>query len=147
MKKTLSVILALVLLMAMCFTAVNVFAEEEVCECGCADCTKVMNSCHCCAACPYLDLSYLLDCAKDETGHYKGSACCDNCKGIWPCDCDCGCQYCAGGDEQAPDPLGPVIPEEQQKTIIQIFQDIMHKLTEVFNNVFGIFFDLLGIKR
>lgn len=150
MKKTLSVILAVVMLITMSVSAINVFAEGETCECGCADCTMVMGTCHCCVDCPYLDFSYLLDCSKDETtGHFKGFGCCAECRNIWPCECgsDCGCEYCVPGDEEAPDPIQPVIPPEAQNKIIQIFQDIMRTLNDVINNIFEKFYELLGIQR
>ncbi len=145
MKKALSLFLAVLMLFSVCAASTSVLAEEiEMPYCTCKDCTRVMNGCHCCVQCPYLDETYLLSCAKDENGHYKGSTCCGECSGVWPCSCSCSC--CENKDQNPGDSSSePLIPEKQRETIIKAFQNAIHKVAEVFDKIFDTIFKFLRI--
>lgn len=145
MKKALSLFLAVLMLFSVCASSMSVFAEDEVAmgECACADCTRIMNGCHCCAACPYIDASYLLACAKDNEGHYKGSTCCGECSGIWPCGCSCSC--CQDKSEDPNPDSDPLIPANVRTTIIEAFQNAIQKVSAVFDKIFDAIFEFLRI--
>lgn len=146
MKKTLSIILAVVMALTACACTFGVFAaggSNDALVCECENCTKIANGCHCCAACPYLDETYLLSCAKDQIGHFKGSFCCSECTGIWPCDCTCGCEACSVKDDRPDDDFTPIFTETQQKEIVNGFQAIMKKIASVFDNIFNAIFAFL----
>lgn len=134
------------MLFSVCAVSFGVFAEEIVMDsCTCASCTRVMNGCHCCAACPYIDETYLLSCAKDENGKYKGSTCCKDCSGIWPCNCTCSC--CENKDQNpTPDPE-PIIPANVREQIIESFQRAIKQVSAVFDKIFNAIFEFLRINE
>ena len=146
MKKALSLLLAVVLILSTFAVSFAVFAEDVgMKECTCSNCTRVPNGCHCCAYCPYIDKTFLLSCAKDEDGNFKGSFCCGECSGIWPCDCHCGCEACENkSQEPDPDPE-PIIPEAQRKTFIEAFQSAIKRVAAVFDKIFNAIFEFLRI--
>lgn len=144
MKKALSLFLAVLMLFSVCAASFSVFAEEIVMDaCSCPDCTRIMHGCHCCVQCPYLDETYLLSCAKDADGHYKGSVCCGECSGIWPCNCNCSC--CEDKDQNPPSDSKPIIPAEQRETIVEAFQRAIKKVAAVFDAIFDAIFEFLRI--
>ncbi len=145
MKKALSILLAVIMILSTFAATCAVFAEDGMKECTCTNCTRVPNGCHCCVYCPYIDKTVLLSCAKDEAGNFKGSFCCGDCSGIWPCECHCGCEACLDRSEEPdPDPE-PIIPEAQRKTIIEAFQNALKKVAEVFDKFFNAIFEFLRI--
>lgn len=145
MKKALSLFLAVLMLFSVCAASMSVVAEEiDMQYCTCKDCTRIVNGCHCCVQCPYLDETYLLSCAKGEDGHYKGSVCCSECSGIWPCECSCTC--CENKDQKpGDDKIEPIIPEQQRETIINAFQNAIKKVAAVFDKIFNAIFTFLKL--
>lgn len=150
MKKTIAIILAVLMLAASMTLVFGVFAEDsatEICEsCGKAHSKNEDGYCHCCVDCAYLDVTYLLGCAKDENGHFKGSYCCDKCSGIWPCNCNCGCEFCGTVDEETTTAMQPIIPEPARKNILDIFRNVMSKITEVFDRLFDAIYAIFQIE-
>lgn len=146
MKKALSLLLAIILVFSALACSFAVFAEEyEMKDCSCSNCTRIPNSCRCCAYCPYIDKSVLLSCAKDEDGNFKGSFCCSECSGIWPCNCHCGCEACVDKSQETdPDPE-PLIPEAQRKAYVEAFQNAIKKVAAVFDKIFNAIFKFLRI--
>lgn len=146
MKKALSLFLAVVMILSAFAVSFAVVAEDIAMDsCTCKNCTRQMNSCRCCAYCPYLDKTVLLSCAKDESGNFKGSFCCGDCSGIWPCDCHCGCEACENKDPDADSDPQPIIPEAQRKTIVEAFQNAIKKVAAVFDKIFDAIFEFLRI--
>ena len=145
MKKALSLFLAVLMILSACAVSFGAFAEDKVDmgACTCKDCTRIMNGCHCCAACPYLDETYLLSCAKDKNGHFSGSFCCAQCDGIWPCDCNCSC--CQNKDAETDDQGRPILTPQQQKDFIKGFQSVLKKVADVFDMIFDAIFKFLRI--
>ncbi len=146
MKKALSLFLAVLLILSTFAVSFGVFAEDKVDmgACTCKDCTQVMNGCHCCAYCPYLDKTYLLSCAKDKDGNFSGSFCCGQCDGIWPCDCTCDC--CKDKDSKPGDSDSkPILTPDQQKDFIKGFQTVLKKVADVFDMIFDAIFKFLRI--
>lgn len=143
MKKALSVFLAVLMMFSVFAVSTSVLAEDMG-SCTCKDCTRVPNGCHCCAYCPYLDETYLLSCAKDEDGHFKGSFCCSKCDGIWPCDCTCDC--CKDKDTK-PDSREPLLTPDQQKSFIEGFRNVLKKVSDVFDMIFDAIFEFLRINE
>lgn len=150
MKKTLSVLLAALMLLATLTVGFAVFAEESaVCEfCNKPHTSTENGKCDCCVNCPYLDLSKVVACAKDEHGVKLGSFCCANCTGFYDCTCGktCKCTYCTGTGDAPETELKPVIPEQTQDYIKELFQNIIHKISEVFDRIFEVAFAIFNIK-
>lgn len=142
MKKALSLFLAVLMILSVVAVSFGAFAADEK-VCTCADCTGTPNGCHCCVYCPYLDTTYLLSCAKDKDGHFKGSFCCGECDGIWPCDCNCTC--CKDKDEKPSDDPSPILTPEQQKDFIKAFQNVLKKVAGVFDMIFNAIFEFLRL--
>ncbi|MCM1364194.1 MAG: hypothetical protein NC122_07160 [Faecalibacterium sp.] len=151
MKKTLAVILA-VMMMFSCFAvSLGVFAEEttavaDECTCGCEDCIAEKGACHCCIYCKYLDKRYLTDCVVvDSKGNidFENSFCCDECTGIWPCRCghDC-CNTKEVVDKNNGD---PILTPGQQQTLTMVFQNIIKRFADAFDSLFQAIFDFLRI--
>ena len=147
MKKTLSVILALVMLMSCCVVA---FAADG---CDCDDCTKSAG-CHCCIYCPYLNEDYILQCAQVEVvdGEKQVVLCCAHCTGTWPCSCglnsNCGCATCNGSSLDANDGKGePLVPEDMQDDFVSGFQKIIKIVADAFNKFFDAIFEFLRINE
>ena len=166
MKKTLALLLSALILIsvfAVCFAAfaedINDYVQaDKICTfCGNAhtsydDATGTIRlfSCACCVKCEYLDNTALTKCARDEKGHYKGSACCDQCTGIFPCKCSegnaaCNCPFC-GGVSQEPD-QGPVevVPPKAKNIFTSVFTNVMGKLSDVFEKLFKVIFAVFGV--
>ncbi len=151
MKKTLAVVLA-VIMMLSCFTVgFGVFAvdEEEITPvtkavvCNCTDCVgETEGKCHCCIACPYLDKRYVTDCVVfNADGTF--TFCCDNCTGIWPCKCG---HECCRTDETIDDPAGePILTPGQQQSVISGFQNLMKIFTSIFDRLFNAVLEFLRI--
>lgn len=170
MKKALSVILAMILLMS-CF-ATAFAADEEIVlddssyaynECKCENCKykdcKDANcshakDCNCCIYCSHLDESLIIkQCVNyyyDENGNRWVNKCCANCRGIWPCDCGtntmCGCKTCNGDSIDKDTGDGePILTPEQQEQVVDGFQKVIKIVSDVFNQIFEAIFKFLRI--
>ncbi len=151
MKKTLSVLLAVLMLLAALTAGFAVFADgETTCSfCGKAHTSTEAGKCSCCLNCPYLDMSKVSACAKDANGVKKdGGFCCANCTGFYDCTCGktCKCEFCQGTGDAADSDLKPLIPEQTQDYIKSLFQNIIHKISEVFDRMFEVAFAIFNIK-
>lgn len=143
MKKALSVFLAVLMILSSLAVGFGVFAADSAkCDkCG-KDCTKVPGTCHCCAACDYIDETYLTSCVKDADGHFNGNFCCSKCTGIWPCSCGCSC---CDNFVDKDDDNGPILTPEQQETFINGFRAVLKKVSDVFDKIFDAIFEFLRI--
>lgn len=170
MKKSLSVLLALVMLFG-CFSMVasaKYYEGEMVPVKGAigggyeyqyrvtSDCTcenaahSNGEKCHCCVKCPNLDISYLTKCATEnnengETG-FDGSVCCEDCKGIWPCNCKCVC--CGEKDQDLDDNknnFDDFVTEQDKEQFVSGFQAILKKISDAFDAFFDAIFAFLRI--
>lgn len=146
MKKALSVILALVML-STCFAVgfAAFAAETETCEFCHKECTGVLGTCTCCALCEYVDTQKVID-HYNEDGEYV--FCCDDCNGVWPCNCyfECGCEACAEKDRPANDGTGDeILSPDEQVRFVSGFQKIMYRLNDIFNKIFDALFELLKL--
>lgn len=170
MKKSISVLLALIMLFS-CFSMVAsaAYYEGEMVAVGydvdgsvihqyrvTSDCTcenaAHLNSeeCHCCVKCPNLDISYLTKCATEnnEDGEigFDGSVCCEDCTGIWGCNCKCAC--CGEKDQDLEDNnhnIGDIWDEQDQQDFISSFQAILKKISDAFDKFFDAIFAFLRI--
>lgn len=153
MKKALSVVLALVMVFS-CFGVIFASAEDvDMGLCKCKKCTKA-EGCHCCIYCPYLDKGYITSCVKfDEEGN--PSFCCADCTGIFPCNCGVDSQgnkkvdhdCCYDNYENIDDGTGlPILTPDQQNTFIQGFQNVLKKVSDIFDSIFNAIFEFLRIK-
>ncbi|MGN0467134.1 MAG: hypothetical protein ACI4GY_00230 [Acutalibacteraceae bacterium] len=144
MKKALSVLLALIMILSSLAVGFGVFAADGYkCEkCG-NDCTHEMGTCHCCAECEYIDETYLTSCVKDANGHFQPTYCCSKCTGIWPCSCGCSC--CNNYEDVTDDNNGPILNPDQQEQVIKGFQAILKKISDVFDMLFDKLFEFLRI--
>ena len=167
MKKTLALLLSalmLVLSFALCF---SVFAEdateeivsaEPICEfCGAkhtsyddASGSIRLFSCKCCVNCDYLDETALTKCARNELGHYRGTQCCAECTGIFPCRCgetneECSCPYCNAVSQETDQGPVEVVPQKAKTTFTSVFSNVMGKLSDVFSKLFKVIFAVFGV--
>ena len=170
MKKSLSVLLALVMLFG-CFSMVASAAYYEgewkavgydvdgsyihqwwvTDECTCENADHFNGElCHCCVKCPNLDASYLTKCATEnnedgETG-FDGSVCCEECTGIWPCSCSCAC--CGEKDQDLDDNnnnLGDFITDQDRENFVNGFQAILKRISDAFDKFFDAIFAFLRL--
>lgn len=147
MKKIIAVLLSVLML----FSVMTVMASAFSCTC-----TDVPHeegkSCHCCAACPNLDLSYLSSCAIDQStdGSFDGSVCCADCKGVLPCYCGCAC--CTDDGQTNDDikdtdnTLDKIWDEEDQSNFVRSFQKILKQISDFFDDLFETIFEFLRIE-
>lgn len=170
MKKTLALLLAALLLVSVFALSFGVFAQEgpvgdadvypadPICEfCGQKhtsydDKTGTIRlfSCACCVKCDYLDDAALTKCARNDQGHYKGSACCDQCSGIFPCRCaennsDCDCPYCGAISQELDQGPVEVVPAKAKNIFTSVFSNVMGKLSDVFEKLFKVIFAVFGV--
>lgn len=170
MKKSLSVLLALVMLFG-CFSMVasakyydgemvpvaydidgsEIYQYRVTSSCTCKDADHFEGKpCHCCVKCPNLDISYLTRCATEnnldgETG-FDGSVCCENCTGIWQCYCGCAC--CGEIDQDLDDnnnTLDEIITDEDKEQFVSGFQAILKRISDAFDKFFDAIFAFLRI--
>ena len=147
MKKLLSVILAVLIVVTCSFAAFVVFAEDAApvdTTCHCAN-HNPDAPCHCCVYCPNLDKGYLTSCVQyNENG--EASFCCSKCTGIWPCTCGCDC--CNDNYAEIDDGTGlPILTPDQQDAFIGGFQGAMAKVAAVFDRIFNAIMDFLRIEE
>lgn len=154
MKKTIAVLLAAIMLLAslaVCFAAFADDVNADTCiYCGNKHSSTNERQCTCCLSCPYLDLEKVAGCRKNANGVTNENPCCDQCTGFYDCTCGtregCTCKFCNGkGDEPQPE-MKPVIDEQSQLHIREIFQSIIKKISEVFDRMFEVAFAVFNIK-
>ena len=77
-----------------------------------------------------------------------GGFCCANCTGFYDCTCGktCKCEFCQGTGDAADSEMKPIIPEQTQDYIKSLFQNIIHKISEVFDRMFEVAFAIFNIK-
>ena len=150
MKKVLSVLLALIIVLTGAFTVMFAFAEEQpvvdtTCHCANHKSASTGEKCHCCVYCDNLDKGYVTSCVQyNEDG--VASFCCSKCTGIWPCTCGCDC--CNDHYANIDDGTGlPLLNPEQQSAFIGGFQGVMSKISAVFDRIFNAIFDFLRIEN
>ena len=172
MKKSLSVLLALVMLFG-CFSMVasakyyegemvavgydvdgsEIHQYRVTSECTCENAAHFNGEdCHCCVKCPNLDISYLTRCATEnnldgETG-FDGTVCCEDCKGIWPCNCKCEC--CGEKDQNLDDNknnFGDFITDDDKDQFVNGFQAILKRISDAFDAFFDAIFAFLRIDK
>ena len=152
MKKSLSILLAVLLVFATLAVGFAAFAESDdpsVCRGNCGKPhSATPSSCTCCLNCQNLDMSKVSACAKDADGVKKDGFCCANCTGFYDCTCGktCKCKFCQGTGDAEETELKPVIPETTQNYIKDLFQSIIHKISEVFDRMFEVAFAIFNIK-
>lgn len=159
MKKFLAILLAAILLLTSFAVTFAVFADgdevtepDPVCEyCHQNHTSTVQGKCTCCFSCKYLDFEKVSRCSKDATHVFPPEQrCCSHCTGWYNCTCsmyeDCNCQYCNNQGNPPPTTMGPVVPEDTQIHIKDIFQNIMKKISEVFDRMFEVAFAIFNIK-
>ena len=147
MKKTLSVMLAVLMLLATFTVGFAAFAGDSCEFCDNPHSTQA-GSCTCCLNCPNLDLSKVAACAKGPNGVTTEGFCCANCTGFYDCTCgkNCKCTFCGGTGDSTGAELKPVIPENTQEYIKDLFQRILGKISEVFDRIFEVAFAVFNIK-
>ena len=152
MKKTLSVMLAVLMLLATFTVGFAAFAEDTCEFCGKPHTSTEAGSCTCCLYCQYLDTTKVAGCAKyngqvivDENGR-----CCANCTGFFDCTCgttnNCNCPYCSGTGVAPEKELEPIFSENTQEYIKNLFQQILGKIAEVFDRIFEVAFAVFNVK-
>lgn len=149
MKKTLSVILALVMIMSCASVA---FAVPLTGECTCDG--HVDTKCRCCIFCPNFDEGVKSDCVTITVvgGERKIDACCENCNGKFTCNCakyyDCGCADCNGESKEGDGSNDNVLlTPEQQEEFVNGFQKIIKIIADAFNKFFDAIFEFLRINE
>ena len=147
MKKALSLILAVIMLMST--MAVCAFAYiDNGGVCRCLDHTDT-KPCKCCLYCSNLDTTYKLDCCtkhENSDGSTYWVKCCSLCNGLEDCECT-KCSCCSEkSDEVLNDGSTAVIPPSAQISIVEGFQNAMKKLQKVFDDFFNAIFEFLRIE-
>lgn len=146
MKKALSLILAVIMLMS----TMVLFASAYIDNGGVCNCLDHIETkyCRCCLYCDNLDTTYMLDCCtKDEIdGKVVWIKCCSLCNGLEDCECtDCEC--CATkSDEVINDGSTAIIPPSVQVSFVEGFQNAMKKIQKVFDDFFNTIFEFLRIE-
>ena len=126
MKKTLSILMS-ILIIALSFTFMA-SAAGHPCDNHVVD---PEIGCNCCFECPNLNVDYVTSCIKDAAagGDYVFSKrCCTECRGLIPCN--------VPGN-------GQILSPEQQETFIEVFQDVLARVREFFDNFFDMIFEFL----
>lgn len=146
MKKTLSIILAVVMILstlAVSFVAFAEYTPDPAPVCTCEE-HAAPGECVCCIYCPNVDKGKILSCCQDANGNFKGSFCCYDCEGLWPCDCGCDC--CEASKNVEIDSNGdPIFTEDQQEQIVTGFQKILKVISDAFNKFFDAIFEFLRL--
>lgn len=135
--------------------------EHDCCH-PCINHVEELESCGCCVVCPTLNPAYLgsiTRCVQDKYGHLdkdkfgtcvdeKGNTVkCDDCTGLWPCDCGHACCNPYDDVEDLPGHNNdPVLSPGQQDDITSYFQYFLRSIKEFFEAFFDVVFELLGIR-
>ncbi len=153
MKKIISVFLAITMLFS--FAAVAFAADETATyECTCTNCRKDVD-CTCCIYCEYTGKR--MSCVTfDEDNGGVAVFCCERCTGFLGCTCGdeedpealCVCTHCRAEAQDGKDPAGSqnqIFDSDTQKSIIDMFQNILGKISAVFDMIFDAIFEFLRI--
>lgn len=163
MKRTLSIFLALVMMLscfAVCFAASAADGNAVACTCkNHKDKEEAPKGCHCCVYCPNLDKTYLTSCVRTESGELNAKNVgfckevnkygetvwvkCDKCTGIWPCKCGHDC--CDPYEQSIDNPNGPILTPDQQEQVTTGFQGFIKKVKALFDDFFNKIFDFLKV--
>ena len=151
MKRIMSILLVALMLMSCLVCTLGVFAEEANYTCTCADCKKTPD-CRCCIYCNYT--AKRMSCVATHGGA-NGEAvyCCSRCTGFLGCTCGdnvelCDCEACKLENQNGQDPYSgntQIVDSDTQKTIIEIFQNVLSKISGVFDKLFDAIFEFLRI--
>ena len=151
MKKITAILLSVLMLfsvMSVVAAAATIPVEEVVAPRECTHEHKDESPCHCCVACPNIDITYLTACAKNTStdGKYDGSLCCYECTGIFPCSCGCAC---CNEDNQGQDitdddnKIDDYISDADRDNFVSGFQSILKTISDWFDMVFDAIFAFL----
>ncbi len=148
MKKTLSILMSILIIALSFVFVVGAEGAEVDTRCKCLDHKpNPANSCTCCRYCNNVDESWLTTCAKkyDAQGNrIKEASCCTECKGIIPCGCDCPC---CPSDSDADSPNagngGAILTPGQQEEVVDGFQGVLGRIRAFFDKLFNAIFEFL----
>lgn len=146
MKKALSLLLAVIMLMSAVTFVGSAVYKEPVGVCNCPDHVET-NYCYCCLDCKNLDTSYILKCCKKSDDGKYWEKCCSLCNGLKDCECKSDCTCCGKKvDETVNDGSTSILPESVQISLVEGFQNAMNKIRKVFDDFFDAIFEFLKIE-
>lgn len=147
MKKIIAVLLSVLML----FSVMGVMASALSCVCEDVP-HEEGKPCHCCAACPNIDVSYLSSCAIDsseDNASFDGSLCCAACKGVVPCYCGCSCCTKENSTDDDIKDNDNIIDdywtEEDQNNFVRSFQKVLKQISDFFDELFETIFEFLRV--
>lgn len=144
MKKIISIALFLIIVMSALVLSVSAESgapySKDYCSCESHDSEKEV--CNCCLYCSNFKVGYRSSCVTLDQESQKYYVCCENCDGIWPCDCGCVC--CSDHDNyEENNPTEPddndYIPEPDE---ISFFDSILKMLKDAFSNLIQMIMNL-----
>ena len=145
MKKALSLVLAVIMLMStmvLCVSAADYEIPYKHNEC--LDNHFGLDDCRCCIYCDNKDTDYIRKCATyDETTGIWSSSCCNLCNGLM--NCNCGCECCPK-QETNESGSGGLLPEDVQDSLVDSFRNALNKVKKVFDDFFDRIFEFLRIE-
>lgn len=141
MKKIIAVLLSALMIFSVMGVASAAVEKSGQCTHKHTDAAP----CHCCLYCPNIDISYLTTCAKDKGDglKYDGDLCCNECTGMFPCNCGCSC--CAESQDKDDDgnKLDDLISDADKDNFVAGFQSILKVISDWFNKIFDTIFEFL----
>ena len=147
MKKALSLILAVIMLMSTMALCASAYFDNGG-FCSCEDHVET-SYCKCCLYCENLDSTYILGCCEkivNDDGSITWKKCCSLCNGLYDCECTT-CSCCSEkSDEALDDNSNAIIPPSVQNSFVEAFQNAMAKISKVFDDFFDAIFEFLRIE-